>query len=282
MKILFEEFVPDSNSSFRVIKTPKLNDVFYWHFHPEFELVYIEAPNGPRHVGEHFSQYEESDLVFIGSNIPHLNFDYGVKTDYEEIVLHISQDFLGNAFGVTPELSVIYQLFEKAQYGIAFGKGAKQLVGKRMKKLHLLPPFEQFLEVLSIFQLLATTDDYLLLHSKPVENQYTKKEQERLKRLYRFIDENYQRKIEIEEVADLSHLSNAAFCRYFKKITRLTFTEFLNHYRINQAKKLLLMDKNVTESCFECGFESLSYFNRTFKKVTGENPFTFKKRYRNK
>lgn len=282
MKTQFEEIKPDLDSSFRLMINPKLNDFFYWHFHPEFELVYIEAPSGPRHVGEHFSRYEESDLVFIGSNIPHLNFDYGVKTDYEEVVLHISQDFLGNAFDVTPELSVIYRLFEKGQCGIAFGKAVLQSVGKRMKKLHLMPPFEQFLEVLSIFQWLATTDDYLLLHSKPVENQYTKKDQERLKRLYRFMDENYRRKIEIDEVAALSHLSNAAFCRYFKKMTRLTFTEFLNHYRINQAKRLLLLDKNVTETCFECGFESLSYFNRTFKKITGENPLSFKKRYLSK
>jgi len=109
--------------------------------------------------------------------------------------------------------------------------------------------------------------------------QYNKKEQERLRKLYRFIDENYQRRIEIDEVANLTSMSNGGFCRYFKKITRLTFTEFLNHYRINQAKRLLLLDKNITETCYEAGFESLSYFNRTFKKITSENPLTFKKRY---
>jgi AraC-like DNA-binding protein len=94
-----------------------------------------------------------------------------------------------------------------------------------------------------------------------------------------FINENYQRKIDLQEVANMSNLSEAAFCRYFKKMTRVTFTEFLNHYRVNQAKNLLLLDKNVTETCFDCGFESMSYFNRTFKKLTGENPLAFKKRY---
>ena len=125
----------------------------------------------------------------------------------------------------------------------------------------------------------GTQEDYTLLHQELPKNQYNKKEQERLKRLYLFIDEHYQRKIEIEEVAQLSHLSNAAFCRYFKKMTKLTFIEFLNHYRVNQAKRLLLLDKNISETCFECGFESLSYFNRTFKKITGENPLAFKKRF---
>ena len=77
----------------------------------------------------------------------------------------------------------------------------------------------------------------------------------------------------------MSNLTNEAFCRYFKKMTKLTFTEFVNHYRVDTAKKLLLHDKNITETCFACGFESLSYFNRVFKRVSGENPNAFKKRY---
>lgn len=279
MEIQLEEIKPDTESSFNLMVNPKLSDFFYWHFHPELELVYIEGASGTRHVGEHISQYEKSDLVFIGSNIPHLNFDYGVKTDYQEIVVHIRQDFLGNAFAFTPELLKINQLFEKAKFGIAFNNETKRKVAERLMRLPLMSHFEQFLEILSIFQVLANTEEIEFLHTNSFENQYTKKDQERMKRLYQFIDENYERKIDMLEVAKLSNLSKPAFCRYFKKMTRLTFTEFLNHYRINQAKKFLLIDKNITETCYDCGFESISYFNRTFKKITNENPLAFKKRH---
>jgi AraC-like DNA-binding protein len=279
MEMQFEEIKPDTESSFNLMVNPKLSDFFYWHFHPELELVYIEGTNGTRHVGDHISQYEESDLVFIGSNIPHLNFDYGVKTDYEEIVVHIRQDFLGNAFVNTPELSKINQLFENAKLGIAFSRETKNKLAERLIQLPLLTHFEQFLEILSIFQILANDKNVELLHANSFENQYTKKDQQRMKRLYQFIDENYERKIDIREVANLSSLSEPAFCRYFKKMTRLTFTEFLNHYRINKAKKFLLLDKNITETCYACGFESISYFNRTFKKITNENPLAFKKQH---
>lgn len=279
MKIVLEEFTIDSESSFRIFE-PRLSQVFYWHFHPEFELVYIEGTDGTRHVGEHISRFEYSDLVFIGSNIPHLNFDYMVKTDYKKVVLQVRQDFLKETFANTPELSAIFRLFQLSQYGIAFGSEIKQFIGEKLKNLGQKSNFEQFLEILSIFQHLADTQDYELLHEKPVENQYNKKDQERIKRLYQFIDEHYQRKIDLQEVAELSNLSEAAFCRYFKKMTKLTFVEFLNHYRVNQAKNLLLLDKNITETCFDCGFESISYFNRTFKKLTGENPLGFKKRFR--
>lgn len=277
MKIQLESIQTDNDSSFHLMLNPRLNDFYFWHFHPAFELTYIAGASGTRHVGEHISQYEESDLVFIGSNIPHLNFDYGVKTEYEKTVLHIQPDFLREALLHTPELATIQQFFDKARYGVAISGVTKAKAGEMLQKLHLLSPFEQFLEVLRIFQLLANSTEITLLHNAPVKNQYNKKAQDRLKQLYRFMDAHYQRKIEVEEVAALCQMTKGAFCRYFKQITRLTFTDFLNHYRINQAKRLLLLDKNVSETCYECGFESLSYFNRIFKKITKMNPLAYKK-----
>ena len=278
MKIVFEDIKRLAGSSFRILVNPKLNDFYYWHFHPEFELTFIVAPNGTRRVGDHIGNFEGSDLVFIGSNIPHLNFDYGIKTEYEKVVLQIKEDFFKNDFITTPELASIYQLFENSKKVICFHGTVKDKIGKRLQKIHLLSHFEQFIEVLSLFQILSTSNEITFLHNKPFENLYNNKEQLRLKVVYKFIEENYQRAVSIEEISHLTHLSKAAFCRYFKKMTRLTFTEFLNQYRIEQAKRLLKSDKNVTETCFECGFESLSYFNRIFKKVVGENPIQFKKR----
>ena len=279
MKTKLEELSFDKNSSLKLMVNPNLSDFFFWHFHPELELVFIDGASGTRHVGEHISHFEGNDLVFIGSNIPHLNFDYGIKTPYEKMVVHLKPDFLQQALTTTPELEKVHQLFKLSRYAVGFGKDTKALVGDRIKHLHILDHFDQLIELLSIFQVLANSKEKELLHDQPVANQYTQKDQERLKRVYAFVDTHYQRKIEITEVADLSHLTNEAFCRYFKKMTKLTFTQFVNHYRIDTAKKLLLLDKNITEACFECGFESLSYFNRTFKKVTGENPLAFKKRY---
>ncbi|MCP9766481.1 AraC family transcriptional regulator [Lacihabitans sp. LS3-19] len=269
----------NQNSSFSWLINPKLNDFFFWHFHPEFELVFIEAKEGTRHVGEHISKYYESDLVFIGSNIPHLNFDYGIKTEYKKTVLHIKPDFLLREGAITPELRTINKLFEKSKFGISFGKETKILITQKFKEAHKLPYFEQFISILEILKILGEAEDFELLHREIPKSQFNKKEETRLKVLYSFIELNFNRKIEIDEVAELSNLSPAAFCRYFKKMTKLSFIEFLNNYRINNAKRLLMNAKNVSEACFDSGFESLSYFNRTFKKVTGENPSNFRKNF---
>ncbi len=279
MKIQLETISPDAKSPFRLLHNPKLNHLFYWHFHPELELVYIEGASAKRHVGNHISEYNESDLVLIGANIPHLNFDHGVTTTYRKEVLHFKSNFRDKILDSLPELHQIDRLLELAKYGIAFFGTTKKDVGELMKTLHSLEPFDYFMTIMNLLKLLASSKEFELLHKTPFVNKYSSKEQKRIRKIYGFIDEKYQSKILLEEVASLCNLTKPAFCRYFKKATGSTFIAFLNQYRISQAKRLLLKGKNVTEACFECGFESLSYFNRSFKKVTGENPSEFRKTY---
>lgn len=278
MKVKLEDIRPDEDSSFKILLTPKLNDLFYWHFHPEYEIVYVEADNGIRHIGDHISKYEGSDLALIGPNIPHLNFDFGVKTIVETVVVQMKELFLGTTFLALPEISAINDLLERARTGLAFSGETKKLAGEKLKKLNSLPHFEQLICLLQVFQLLATSDETVDLKSRPIANASVLKEQRRLHAIYHFIETHYHEAINVNDLARLTHLTTAAFCRYFKKSTHLTFTEFLNQYRINQAKKQLLQNKTVTEACYESGFENLSHFNKTFKKIAGENPSAFKQR----
>src|SRR5205823_8538440 len=123
--------------------TPSLRNYFYWHYHPEYELVYVEASNGIRHVGQHISSYMDSDLVLIGPNIPHLNFDYGIKTEYRQIVVQLKEHFLGDAFKETPEFSSIQQLFERAFKGLSFTGTTKFVVAEKLKQMQEMGHFEQ-------------------------------------------------------------------------------------------------------------------------------------------
>lgn len=274
-----EKILPDQDSSFHIMVNPKLNDFFFWHFHPEIELVFIDGADGTRHVGDHISKYRGSDLVLIGSYIPHLNFDYGVKSEYEKTVLHIQEDFLADVLAKTPEFNTLSSLFSKISNGIAFGDVTKEKLRERLKRLHEKEGFRRFLEVLDILQILSVAEDMQLLHEQPYQNSFHRKEQERLGKIYDFIHSHYTEQISIDQIAALANLGPEAFCRYFKRMTRLTFVEFLNRYRISQSKRLLRMDKSISEVCYECGFESVSYFNRIFKKYNGEPPSVFRKRF---
>lgn len=277
MKTVLEEIVYDRSSSISLLVNPDLRDFFFWHFHPELELVFIDGVNGTRHVGNHLSKYEGNDLVFIGSYIPHLNFDYGVKGDYEKIVVHLHPNFLQTTWDFVPEMAHIEDLLDQSRWGVAFGRQTKSIAIPMIRELPFMPTFERFTYLLRILEILAKAEDRELLHETPVDTRHSQKAQKRLQEIYSYVDEHHHEKIEIAQIADHVHLTKEAFCRNFKKMTKLTFTDFVNHYRIDIAKKMLLQDYKVGEVCFACGFDSLSYFNRTFKKICGENPLSFKK-----
>ncbi|MEY2761962.1 MAG: hypothetical protein RLZZ96_1862 [Bacteroidota bacterium] len=277
MKLNLEQILPDADSSFRFLLTPKLNEVFYWHFHPEVELVYVEADKGIRHIGDHISTYEGCDLALIGSYIPHLNFDYGVKATVETVVIQFPETYFEAGLARIPELQKVVDLMERAKTGIAFTGETKRIAGVRLKKLQYMDRFHQFMELISIFQFLAVSDEYEDLEVRPISSQTILKQQERMHRIHQFVEMNFQKPIDTQQIAEEVNLTLPAFCRYFKKATKLTYTDFVNQYRVQYAKKLLIQDKNVTETCFECGFESLSYFNRIFKKFAGVSPSTFRK-----
>jgi AraC-like DNA-binding protein len=278
MKIQKEVVVPNPGQSFKLFN-PSLRKHFFWHYHPEFELVYVEAITGIRHVGQHISNYMESDLVLIGANIPHLNFDYELKTEYRQIVIQFKEHFLGEAFKEAPELNDIQALFNRAHLGLSFTGHTKNIVAEKLKALQSMEKFKQLLCLLEIFQILALSDEVIELNDRDTSVSLFLNDKIRMGAIYEYIQANFDNTPDVNKVASSVHLSTAAFCRYFKKQTKMTFTDFVNQYRITQAKTLLLQDKTISETCYEVGFESLSYFNKLFRKIAGENPSAFKKRY---
>ena len=278
--IQLKKIVFEPGKSFRLF-SPRLRNTFLWHYHPQLELVYVEADAGIRHVGTHISGYTQSDLVFIGGNLPHLNFDYRLRSDYHQIVIQLKTDFLGSAIATAPELTRIHQMFNMADYGIAFHGETKELVSQKLKQLEGLNAFDQLIELVHIFQILAGSNEYSILNADLSSKDFILKDKIRMGAIYEYIDVNFDQKPDVNVVAAKVHLTTPAFCRYFKRQTNMTFTDFVNQYRIERAKNLLMQDRNVTETCYAVGFESVSYFNKLFNKIVGENPSSFKKKGEN-
>lgn len=281
MKIQKEIIEFEKERSFKLF-SPSLKNCFFWHYHPEIELVYVEAINGIRHVGKDISGFTESDLLLIGSNVPHLNFDYGIQTECKQMVLQMKENFLQDLILPIPEFENIKQLLERSYLGLSFSGETKKNV---VEKLHVIKDknsFESLIGFIEILQILANSTEVKELNSEDTRIKWFLNDKIRMGTIYDYIDENYDKKPNVNEIAKIVSLSTPAFCRYFKKQTNMTFTEFVNNYRINQAKIFLLKDYSVTEVCFQVGFESLSYFNKLFKQHVGETPSEFKKKHLNK
>lgn len=280
MKIRLEEINIEPGKSFKLF-SPSLRHYFFWHYHPEIELVFVEALSGIRHVGKHVSSYVGSDLVLIGPNVPHLNFDYGLTTEYKQIVVQLKPDFLHTLIEPTAEFAAIRTLLERSHGGLAFYGQTKEDVVALLKNLKDESAFGSLLGLLEIFQRLASSSEAEILNNDDSSAKWILNDKVRMGTIYDYVSENYDRGPDVNAIADKVHLSTAAFCRYFKRQTNMTFTEFVNQYRISQAKNLLLQGKSAAEVCYEVGFESTSYFNKLFKTMVGQAPGLFKKSYRN-
>lgn len=276
MKVEYEKISPDTGSSFRLIHWKSENDRYFWHYHPEYEIVFVKKGSGKLHIGEHLKNYEEGELVFIGPDLPHTGFGYGVIGEHEEIVVQLRKDFLGEDFMQKPELQHIRELFERAKQGLSFQGKARKIVAAKLQKMLTFSHFERLVELLNIFHTLATATEFSVLNAPDKRFDFNHKDEDRINNVYKYVEQNYQQSIDIQAVADLANLTIPSFCRYFKKITHITYTDFVNEYRINQACRLLFENKPIADICFEVGFNNISHFNKTFKQLKGVSPREYK------
>ncbi|MCE3023438.1 helix-turn-helix domain-containing protein [Riemerella anatipestifer] len=136
---------------------------------------------------------------------------------------------------------------------------------------------KRFLLLLEILHQMSNEKDYTLLNDKIMPYQLITKNKDKLEKVFTFLEENYHKPIEIESIAKLTNMTLPAFCNFFKKTTHLTFTEYLNRYRVDKACKLLAEDYSISDVAYMVGFNSVSYFNRNFNKFLNESPTNFKK-----
>lgn len=281
MKTEFEIIQSDAGSSSRVLHHNVSANTFKWHYHyhPEYEIVCVFEGSGRRHVGNHLSNYMDGDLVLIGSNLPHGGFGYGSVDIHEEVVVQFTENFLGENFLLKPEMNNIKILFERAKQGLSFHGKTKIALSEQFKNLLKLSHFERLIALLNILQNLANSMEYISLNSVDIRYNFSLKDQERLGKVYKHVEENYSQTIDIQAIAKICNLTIPAFCNYFKKNLNQTFTDFTNEYRINQACKMLLEGLEIVDICYRCGFNNVSYFGRVFKQLKGTNPSQFRRNF---
>ena len=273
-KPTLEKISPDFGSSILVKKhTEFLKEIkAFWHFHPEIELVYVDKGKGKTHIGNHLSYFNNSQLLLIGANLPHNGFTDRLTTNGSETLVQFKPEFLGDAFFEIPEMKPIHILFEKAKKGIVFGVKTKQKLGVKIQKLTEKKGFKQILILLDILHTLSKSEDYTLLNADGFAFEAQPQNNNKIDEIFKYINENFNQHISLDEVADLVSMTVPAFCRFFKKSTGKTFTKLVNEYRVVHATKLLSESQSsITDICFECGFNNFSHFNKLFREFTGKS-----------
>lgn len=270
----FEVVEPSFGSSFYYSKYIENanNKAHLWHYHPEIEMVFVNGGSGKRQIGSHVSYYTDGDLILIGSNLPHCGFTDTNTGNKTEVVVQMKPDFLGAEFLTLKETRGIANLFEKAKYGIAFGKDTMKLVGPTLEKMHNAWPLEKLLALLGVLRELEQASDYKLLNAQNFSLEMQVQDNDRINMVFNYVKDHFQDPISLEAIAEMCSMTVPSFCRYFKKITKKTFTRFVNEYRVVHASKLLAEKPiSIANISFESGFNNFSHFNKLFKEFTGKS-----------
>ena len=257
---------------------------FPWHFHEEYEIVYVLKSTGTRFVGNNIESFSDGDLVLLGSSVPHMyrNDIQYYQNDPEKrvhaITLQFTKDFFHHSLHQYPEFSHIKKLLEEAQYGVYFFKNANGVIREKITKALHLTGLELLLDTITILSLMSKSKDKRLLSDESEENMNTSRDDDpRVVKVKAFLHREYTRDISLKEVANIAGMNESAFCRYFLEKTSKTCFQYINELRITYACKLLLERKlTITQICYEVGYNNISNFNCQFKRITGYTPTKYR------
>ena len=278
-KPAFRKINPSFGSSLNVREHNEKIEVNlpFWHFHPELELVYVNKGKGKRHIGSHLSYFNNSQLILIGANLPHSGFTDRFSTNGTEIIVQFKEDFLGESFLEIPEMQQLKALFTRAKKGIIYNIEAKKYIGPKIEELLNYEGIERIIKFLDVLKDLATTNNYSLLNVDGFAFEVEPQDNKKIDIVFGHVSKNFKQSIPLDEIAGKVSMTVPAFCRYFKKVTGKTFTQFVNEFRIVHATKLLAENPtSITDICFESGFNNFSHFNKLFKKFTGKSPLKYR------
>jgi len=258
----------------------------HWHFHPEYQLVVILKGTGTRYIGDHIKPFKDGDMVLTGPNLPHVwrsdnaYFDPANELETHLIVVYFPEDFLGDGIFEKEEFADIARLMKLSARGVEVNGKSNHEVTAMMKKLVHLTGTSQLIQLLEILNYLSYSKDTTQITNAGYINHNKESEKDRMGEVYEYVMKNYKEKIKLEEVASLANLSVSAFSRFFKSRANKSFSDFISDVRISHACKLLHEeDINVSEICYESGFNTLSNFNKQFKDRIGKTPVHYRKEY---
>lgn len=250
---------------------------FYWHYHPEYELTYIVKGRGRRLVGDSQEAFSEGDLVLLGPNLPHTWVgDSRSEEPCRAVVLKFSAAVFG-VLAAIPDSGPATSLLKRSASGLHFPYAGNKLPD-------LFDCVRQAGGIQALAYLLLLLDSLTRAEALPLASAHflplaEARNEQRLQQVFKYVQEDFAKGISLREAAQRAHLSVSAFCKFFKKATGKTFSDYVNEARITHACTLLLeTDKPIGMVAEASGFENLAYFNRVFLKKKEAPPGQWRRR----
>lgn len=231
------------------------------HYHEAFEVVYFPQGRGEALInGKHYSEIK--DRVFMIA--PEFVHAFRIMPFSNAKIIQFSIKYTKPYIDIEGILKTEGVLFENIE---PCHKNYNEI------KDYIKNLTEEKAAVASVLRFFSSILSNIVESANKTTN--TNNSPERLKRVLNWTLKNLNKPIGTKEASEVVGLSKYYFCRYFKEQTGRVYTEYLSLLRIEQAKKLLRGGMSVGICAYECGFESVSYFVKIFKRYVGITPKKF-------
>lgn len=251
--------------------------------HAHFEIALLDNCVGKRFIGDHIRDFSGPELVLLGSYLPHCwKYEQTLNPALQSqaIVIHFFPDFLGRQLLEKPEARQLNSLFRKAVNGVLFYGDTIIQARQVMQQMLSETGIARAALMLQLLGVLAESRSLNVLSSPYFNGTGNTRDTRDLKNVFDYILCHFKEEILLKDVANLMSMSPPAFCRFFKRLTNRTMFDFIKEVRIGHAARLLLEgNHNVSEVCYESGYNNISHFNKHFKEIKGLSPRGFVKQY---
>jgi AraC-like DNA-binding protein len=257
------------------------------HYHPEHQITVILKGEGTRFIGNHVERFQPVEVYFIGRNVPHVfkcdagYYEGNSQLEASSISVFFKDETFGPQFFEIPEMAHIKRLLELASSGVRIDGDDRKRVAGILTSIEAQDGFQRFQSLLSILDLCSKSDSLQALSTIRYTSPSKDSENERINVVFQFLSKNFRKEVSLAEISSIANMTPNAFCRYFKQRTGKAFTVFLNEMRVESAAKLIAgSTDNFGNIAHECGFNSISYFNRQFKRIMQTSPMAYRNKYR--
>lgn len=285
-KEILHEIAPLKEGDFLYIADRHKKEFDYpIHTHDVYELnLVVGAAGVNRIVGDSSETIGDTDLVLITSpNLEHVWAQGDCHSeDIHEITVQFYFDFDGehNILNTNPMMS-IKKMCERAKKGLAFPMETIMRVYSRLIDLPTKTEgYYALREFFDILYILSKSDGARELATTSFAKVSEVSESRRIQKVQEYIAKHYMDELRLADLASLVSMSESAFSRYFKLSTSRSVSDYIVDIRLGAAAyRLIDTTDPVSTICFDCGFNTLSNFNRLFRKHKGCSPTEFREKY---
>jgi len=233
------------------------------NWHRNLEILWILKGSGKVQYGKHSHTVREGDIVIVNSGVLHRPY----SEEWMQYCVIIVDEQFCEENGLDTTYRTYTECFQDAQ--------TERLLKNAAAHMKEYTAGADFLSIARVRLAMLELMIEITAHHSCIREAETEKNtpsEEHVKRVLEYLNDNYTDHITLDELADLCGVTKQHLAREFKRVTGQTICTYTNMLRCKKAEVALADGMSVTEAALESGFESLSYFSRTYKKLMGTVP----------